>query len=394
MYFVFENPGVIDPRSITTFGVSSKDDSSKAIGFFGTGLKYAIAIILRLGGGIAIYSGGKKYVFGVFRETIRNDEFQLVTMNNVKLGFTTELGKTWEMWQAFRELHCNCADESGTSFESQDGNWGHGENVTRVVVQGAAFEDVWRKRGEIILSTTPVLKGGAVDIHPGSTSYVYYRGIRAGKLNKPARFTYNIHEKLELTEDRTIKYDFYVGSRVAMMYGMSTDPKLITECISEREDGFWEGSLSFSTTNLSPEFEAAAVALAKSMRFINRTVFHRLHEMAFERVVSDDTDKMSKIDQLRLAKAVSFLKKIGWDVTAYPIIVSENIGEHVLGRAHEGKIYIAHRTFMMGTKMLAGTLLEEYIHLKHGHMDCDRPMQNYLFDALMSMGELITGEVL
>src|SRR5437867_1027619 len=98
-YFVFENPGVIDPRSITTFGVSSKDNASKAIGFFGTGLKYAIAILLRNGCGITIYSGGKKYTFGVFKEEIRNDTFQIVTMNNVKLGFTTELGKTWEMWQ-------------------------------------------------------------------------------------------------------------------------------------------------------------------------------------------------------------------------------------------------------------------------------------------------------
>lgn len=43
---IFRNKGVIDPKSITTFGVSSKENPG-AIGFFGTGLKYAIAILLR-----------------------------------------------------------------------------------------------------------------------------------------------------------------------------------------------------------------------------------------------------------------------------------------------------------------------------------------------------------
>lgn len=46
MAVIFENPGEIDPRMISTFGVNVKENDS-AIGFFGTGLKYAIAILLR-----------------------------------------------------------------------------------------------------------------------------------------------------------------------------------------------------------------------------------------------------------------------------------------------------------------------------------------------------------
>ena len=36
-------------------------------------------------------------------------------MNGERLGFTTDLGKTWEMWQIFRELYSNMLDE-----QSQD----------------------------------------------------------------------------------------------------------------------------------------------------------------------------------------------------------------------------------------------------------------------------------
>ena len=45
---VFENPGEIDIRSISTFGVSVKEGDNP-IGFFGTGLKYAIVVLLRTG---------------------------------------------------------------------------------------------------------------------------------------------------------------------------------------------------------------------------------------------------------------------------------------------------------------------------------------------------------
>ena len=54
---IFTNPGIIDPRSISTFGVNAKA-STNPIGHFGTGLKYAIATILRNDGSITINDKG------------------------------------------------------------------------------------------------------------------------------------------------------------------------------------------------------------------------------------------------------------------------------------------------------------------------------------------------
>ena len=87
MYVCFVNRGTIDPRSITTFGVNSKEGGNP-IGFFGTGLKYAIAVLLRLGHEVTLYSDAKKYVFGVEETKIRNDQFRIVTMNGAPLAFT------------------------------------------------------------------------------------------------------------------------------------------------------------------------------------------------------------------------------------------------------------------------------------------------------------------
>ncbi len=267
--------------------------------------------------------------------------------------------------------------------------------TTRVVVQGAAFADTWRERHTIFLNTEPFITSPHVNVRHGESEYIYYRGIRGQKLSSKSLFTHDIQEKMDLTEDRTFKYPWYAEAHVSRTLVACDDEKFIEKCITQGENGAWERTLILASHTFGPTFEKVALKLIKDFHpNLNRSVLTRMREASFEKIVSDDTDKLSKVDKKRLAKATEFLSRLGWDVTKYPIIVSENIGEGVMGRAHEGKIYIAQRTFMMGTKMLAGTLLEEYIHLKTGMGDCERSMQNWLFDALMSMGEQVTGEVL
>jgi len=399
-YFVFENPGVIDARSITTFGVSSKDNAATAIGFFGTGLKYAIAILLRNGCGITIHSGTNKFTFGVEVQKIRHDEFTIVTMQTnrgkpEKLGFTTELGKGWEVWQALRELHCNCVDENGKSYEVDTPSTLCANN-TRVIVQGTAFEQVWMHRASVFLQSTPIHTGEKVSIHPGASEWVFYRGIRTYRLSTPSHFTYNILEQMQLTEDRTVKYDWYVTQHISGEVAKLTDEKMLDQILLQPQlTGTWEKSLNFGGCQLGDTIEAVALTHMRAFNTnLNRSLQERMRDYAFEKLVSDDTDKLIPLDKIRLAKSLDFLKRIGHDCSGYPIIVSQNLGEHVLGRANEGKIYLAHRVFMMGTKMVAGTILEEYLHLKHGFADCERQMQNFLFDALISMGEQVLGDVL
>ena len=94
MKVVFENLGEIDVRAITTMGVSVKQDSS-AVGYFGTGLKYALANVLRNRGKAVIYSGEDVYEFSSESSSIRGKKFDIVRMNNQDIGFTTELGKDY-----------------------------------------------------------------------------------------------------------------------------------------------------------------------------------------------------------------------------------------------------------------------------------------------------------
>jgi len=200
-YIVFENNGEIDERAITTMAVSSKDNDN-AIGYFGTGLKYAISVILRNSGSITILKGTKELKFSAAEETIRNDKFNIVKMNRTRLGFTTDLGKNWEVWQAFRELYCNTMDEFGTCYSNVTKPKAE-EGKTKIFVKLPAFSTCFRNKSEIILETKPIFENDMGEIHPGESKYLYYKNIRVAELQKSTAYTYNLKRTISLTEDRT-----------------------------------------------------------------------------------------------------------------------------------------------------------------------------------------------
>ena len=109
----FQNPGLIDLRAIQIMGVSVKD-TDNPIGYFGTGLKYAIATLLRNSQSITIWRGLEPYRFSASAENIRGKSFSVVRMNGEPLGITTDLGRNWQMCHAFREVYAHNLDERGT----------------------------------------------------------------------------------------------------------------------------------------------------------------------------------------------------------------------------------------------------------------------------------------
>ena len=391
---IFRNKGSIDPRSITTFGVSSKD-SDNAIGYFGTGLKYAIAIMLREGCKIDIYTGGERLEFGTLDQRIRVDDFTFVTMNGDPLSFTTELGKNWQIWQAIRELWCNCIDEKGDASSVSEFNAdGIGEDETVVVISGRSAMEAWSKRDEIMISTSPLFESEHVDIHPGQSNHIYYKGVRVHDLTRPSLFTYNLKSSVSLTEDRTMQHSNIAGWYVAKGIALLSDKSFLARALTAGQEWF-EHRLDFDSVVASDDFSGIVKQMARQqVSGLNQSAT-RCARFSNDELL-DDLPRMviTAVDNLRLKKAISFAKTIGFAVDEYEIVVIEHLGEGVLGRAANGKIYLSKIVFMQGTKMVAGTLIEEFIHLRHGLYDETRGMQNFLFDSLVSIGEQLSGEPL
>ena len=388
-FLVFTNPGQIDPMAMLTFGVSAKANDS-AIGMFGTGFKYAVAVLLRNGFKFTVFSGDKSYSFDTQEQTIRDQQFNIVHMNGEPVNFTTDLGKFWEPWMAVRELASNALDEGGEWCLTNIAN--HDNIGTTIVISGAGVDQLYTECSDLFLSTPALAVGGPVNIHPGQSSWVYYRGIRAMKLDQPSMYTYNILEAVTLTEDRTIKYSWDVQSMVTRSVNLLQNKDMMTRLVCAPENTY-ERDLRYDVVPSDLLKEVVADLMTK-FRHVPKSLLALCQNSLIKTLSEKDALALDAVDQQRLDKAVSFAERIGFNVSMYPIIVTAHLGDSVLGRAVDDKIYISKRTFQMGTKMLVGTLIEEFLHLSEGVEDYSLGMQNLLFDTICSLGERITGEVL
>ena len=205
---VFENPGVIDMTAVTTFGVSVKE-TENPIGYFGTGLKYAIAILLREECSIAIQAGIDRYEFGVEKDSVRGKEFEFVTMSAnggepTRLGFTTDVGKNWKLWQAYRELYCNARDESGDAYRCSD-EPDRQHDTTQVIVIGDQVETIHNERWKYFVEGEPEFEFGGIEMQRKPSRAYFYRGVQIFELPRGTMYTYNDTRAIELTEDRSAK---------------------------------------------------------------------------------------------------------------------------------------------------------------------------------------------
>lgn len=386
---IFKNKGLIDEKSITTFGISSKENAS-AIGYFGTGLKYAIAILLREGCEIKIHIGKKVLNFSVKEERVRVDDFKIVAMNDVLLSFTTELGKNWDLWQAFRELYCNCTDENGEIYESTHAECSDDE--TMVCVTGGKFQTVFNNRHEFILDKPLLTTMRNANIHDGESNFIFYKGIGVHKLSHPSMFTYNLNYA-DLTEDRTLKYVSYYEGKIAEDICSLYDEKLLKKILHAPKDTF-EHEMNFTETPSDKFIELCLVAAKKFDLTLNESAKNLCKGWALEALNANSDYKLKPVEQMMLDKAISFCDFIGHSVTEYEIKIAENLGDGVLGRAHNDVIYLSTRVFMQGTKQVATTLLEEYLHIKYNLRDETYMMQTFLFDLIAGLGERLKGEPL
>jgi hypothetical protein len=391
MHIVFENVGEIDPLLIRTFGVNVKE-SDDAIGFFGTGLKYALAILCRATMPIIIQSGERVHRFERITRTLRGKDFDFVAMDGEPMGFTTEVGKNWQPWMAYRELFCNCQDEGGRVYES-DEIPAPASGISRVIVSDPRFVGIARDHKKYFLTTAPFVVGQHVEAHRGMSSVAYYRRVKVGELGgKPTLFTYNATGHVTLTEDRTMSTPHSVNCMIARMITESTDRDFIRACVVASND-YHESDLDFEGfAQPTAEFMEVVEALIHDTVIGLNESARRQYERHSTKKTEPTPHTMNAVEQKMLDKAIKFCADIGFDVSKYPIHVVESLGPNGIGLAANGRIYLSQRAFSVGTKYVASTLVEEYIHLKLGLHDCTRDMQNHLFDLVVSLGERLLGE--
>lgn len=383
MKVFFMNNGEFDKTAMLTFGVSAKG-SEDAIGYFGTGFKYAVAIILRLGGDIRVVTNEDTYVFSSKRKEVRGKQFDIVCVNGDETGFTTHMGAKWEPWQAFRELYANCLDEGGEISASM-------ESYSVVVeVDCPIIYECFLNKNTYFLTGEPIIKTPQVEIFEGYRPYYYFRGVAIANCGD-SYFSYNILTGVDLTEDRTARYLGYdVLVKIARNVQQMTDKVFLKKILTARNE--MERELSYKKDySYSPEFISVCRDLLNSNQGIPESARRMLKDIE---EASGNYPKMelTSVQDKMLSRAIHVLGKISVQIDDYPVNTVRGLGDGVMGRALEGEIYISEIPFNQGVKQLCSTLLEEWVHLKYRCEDFDRQMQSWLFDKILSLAEELVGE--
>ncbi|MEJ0017488.1 MAG: hypothetical protein WDN25_13175 [Acetobacteraceae bacterium] len=382
---VFENGGEIDIAAMTTFGVSVKIGDSP-IGFFGTGLKYAIAVLLRTGCRIMVFSGEQEMRFSTRRGNIRGKDFEFVEMAvgdgvPAPIGFTTELGKNWQPWMAYRELYCNTRDEGGEVYMAASASAATDprRDFTQIRVEGAEIESVHRSHDEYFISGEPDLTIKDVAIYRRPSSALFYRGVRVLTLPKRAVFTYNLTGHVELTEDRTMAHPFMAQYYLRRALAKCDDPDILEAALTASSDDF-ERDFDYTSDGDRPSdaFLSTAGRLADvasgSLVPSALNVWNATRPRTFRPQVTPLT--AAQVDTV--ARVRQRAQRAGLD--RRPIVVADAIPDGAPGIVVDGTLYIAARLLGDEAAILRSVLYQQ--SQSAADDDPSREPIDFLLDAL------------
>ena len=369
----FHTNGEIDPLSWEIIGMSAKD-TDNPIGQFGSGLKFAVAILLRTGHAISIHCGTTIHTFGTVSKEFRGKQFQVVTCNGKELGITTDMGGHWDLWMAYRELVSNTMDEGGIHFAG-----GPMEDGTSIIVEGDKFHALLSKHNDLFVGDRePLAEGHRIRIYEGNGT-VFYRGVKVGAIEH-AGFSYEIMDNLVLTEDRSIKDIHSVYSSILIAICRLTDKTLIQRILTmpkgkweQQDDRDYEWTWSSEFEEVVREiWETSPSVLPKR---VIRQIRSKLPDVEFKALDSEEFTAA-------IEKAREFLQLAGYPVTA-EIKVVENTEANMIAFTHNGQIHLTERSFEKGLFDLVTTLFEEQSHIL-GYEDCSRSFQQYIINQLVT----------
>lgn len=424
-YIKIQSQGVIDPQAFSLIGASSKRADKSKIGFFGSGLKYSLAYLLRNNIEFKVFGDFVQHVFTKSPIQFRDNTFDAIEVNGEKTSLTTDMGIDWDAWFIIREIYCNALDEgeSKISLSSKDPVPVEGQTI--FYINSEPFQDIvdnWglyfsegRHEKEIFYD-----KKGFKIFSGGANKIVYRKGIRCHFTETPCIFNYDM-EDVEINESRVIKSDWDFEMNLTRKLCMIDDVSIVNTLlalINER----WEANLRWEYSpgerfndvwltainnrilvpnenagfwiDIIKESPGDYIMLPSKLCNAIKGYFADKVRLIGEESGSKDAssikvEKTARMDSL-IQQSLDFLKTAGYDVK-YPIEVVRFLKENTMGRATKDTILLSEKVFDKGRKYIISTIVEENEHNISGFGDETRAFQTHIFDRWVSTMEDKTG---
>ena len=206
MKLSFVTPTAIDLREIFTLGLGSKRGDASKIGHKGSGLKFTLALLMRLGSALRVDVDGRTWHSRIDDAEIRGAHHQLIALVDDDNGEVRETNiavtagaDTWvESWFALRELLQNTLDEGGAVHEAADVHAPVAGGTVLSIDLTEPLARAWQERSQWFHARHPEI------IYAGGTPGLFFHGFRV--FTEPKwRFCYDVTQFLSrdhLSEDR------------------------------------------------------------------------------------------------------------------------------------------------------------------------------------------------
>ena len=432
-FIKISSQGEIDVMAFILVGASSKRADNSKIGFFGSGLKYSLAYLLRNKINFKVFSGYREINIETKSVNFRENNFEQIVVNGQESSLTTDMGMDWEPWFIIREIYCNAIDEGDHSIEIIE------ECMVLPVEDTTVFYievnedfrkivDDWEKyfsenRKDLVFNADKF----KAKVFAGGTELIIYRkGIRCyHEKDCKSLFSYDLYD-IEINESRLVKYMWQLRDKVCFILSASDCARSINILLSQVTKSF-EGNLPWTTYfnnfkdlwleciqgRILVPYESAGYFTEEMEE--NRDLYLVIPANLVEALQSrfgeavkvagqmpgKKTDGQFKYlpeknprQEYHLKLAVEFLQKAGYTVR-YPIELVQFFDDEVLGQAFTDKdakvILLSEKLFDHGAKKIVEVIIEENEHHHTGFSDETRQFQNRLFQLLVSSYEEKTG---
>jgi hypothetical protein len=206
----FVTASLIDLMEMSVLGLGSKRGDDTKIGHKGSGMKFAFALIHRLGSSLYVTINGRRWHSQLRTITVRGAEHQIIVLvaddGEVRdLNIVLQAGAdTWTSpWYVLRELLQNCLDEGGYFADGDKLQLFDHPGTIMSLAMTEQLQDAWDNRGEWYHRRQP----GIIYDRGNQPGGLFYHGFR---ISTEEGWTYcydvtDIISRENLSEDRQAK---------------------------------------------------------------------------------------------------------------------------------------------------------------------------------------------
>jgi hypothetical protein len=427
-YILIRNKGELELEGLRLLGASTKRGDDSKIGNFGSGLKFAIAYLLRNGLDFHLYSGMEEVLLETKTVTLRDTEFEKILVNGEETSITLSWGEEWQKWQIMREIISNALDEPGFTIEK----------VTDIVPQVGTtsfyvpfshFAEVFDNLSSYFrLDLTTATQREALPKPEGSVFRVYKKGINVlkeysehdsyGEEPVTSMFDYHlptiplneeriadlydvrmeIRDLLSRTEDKKVIREIYRAIINDQRHYLEVDLLTSSKYLNLSEK--WLEVLNEEDYKLLPDDKEEAMVKAKGVNFIesNSVKFvsstfvglvqscfgSRFNNSISKKEVNLDFNLLEPTEKQNrfLDTCINILKPHDL-VPDYSIKVVEFYESYKVCALEGGVILISHALFDQGVSALLREILRESLTVKHNTSSLTNILLSILSEKLL-----------